>query len=258
MGLRCIKGLSEREGARIAAAGNSMGSHISPADPEPGAAGPESRSAAAAQAGAPADAALAEFVRRAELNEKQLAALAEVGALESFGPSRREALWAVRGLSRETPAPLAPEREQAPRFRALTPFEQIGWDYKRAAHSASGHLLLPLREALRAQRLPDARAVAAMRNGQRIRYAGLVICRQHPGTAAGVTFMTLEDETGFVNAVLWKQVFAQHEVLVRTASFLGITGKLQIEAGVVHLIAESLWAPQLREMPLALQSRDFH
>ena len=72
-----------------------------------------------------------------------------------------------------------------------------------------------------------------------MRYAGLVICRQRPGTATGVVFMTLEDETGFVNVVVWSQVFEEHTVLVKTASFLGVTGKLQVQDGVVHLIAES-------------------
>ena len=229
MGLRCVKGLSEAEGARIVAA--SGGAQT-----------------------------LEAFVRAAALPEKQLAALAEAGALDSFGLARREALWQVRGHARAQPIPLALDVDGSEKlaFRPLTPFEQIGWDYRRASHSASGHLLQPLRAAFEAQRLPSARQVAAMRHGQRVRYAGLVICRQHPGTAAGVTFMTLEDETGFVNAVLWRQVFEQHELLARTASLLGVTGKLQIESGVVHLIADTLWAPALQEMPLALPSRDFH
>ncbi len=226
MGLRCVKGLSESDGARIV----------------------EARDATSLEA----------FVQRARLNEKQLAALAESGALDAYSHNRREALWQVRGLSRTSPVPLAIECEQPLGFRALTPFESIGWDYRRASHSASGHLLTPLRASLRAQKLPTAREVSAMRHGQRIRYAGLVICRQHPGTAAGVTFMTLEDETGFVNAVLWRQIFEQHELLARTASLLGVTGRLQIESGVVHLVAEQLWAPSLVDAPPALPSRDFH
>jgi error-prone DNA polymerase len=231
MGLNCIKGLSEIEASKIVEAAAAV-----PLEND----------------------SLTDFVRRARLNEKQLASLAEVGALDSFGLARREALWEVRGLSRAEPTPLAVDRESALTFRPLTPFESIGWDYKRASHSAEGHILKPLRAALRAQRLPDSSEVAKMRNGQRVRYAGLVICRQHPGTAAGVTFMTLEDEKGFVNAVLWKQVFEDNEVIARTASLLGITGKLQIESGVVHVIVEQLWAPQLRELPQPLPSRDFH
>ena len=68
-----------------------------------------------------------------------------------------------------------------------------------------------------------------MKDGDNVRYAGLVICRQRPGTAGGVVFMTLEDETGFVNAVIWESVFQRYSVLAKTISFLGITGTLQVE-----------------------------
>jgi len=95
-----------------------------------------------------------------------------------------------------------------------------------------------MRPSLMRYGLPDARAVAAMKDGAKIRYAGLVICRQRPGTAGGVVFMTLEDETGFVNIVVWESVFQRYSVLAKTVSFLGITGKLQVEDGVVHLVAD--------------------
>ena len=68
-----------------------------------------------------------------------------------------------------------------------------------------------------------------MKDGDNVRYAGLVICRRRPGTAGGVVFMTLEDETGFVNAVIWESVFQRYSVLAKTISFLGITGTLQVE-----------------------------
>jgi len=97
-----------------------------------------------------------------------------------------------------------------------------------------------------------------MKNGERVRYAGLVICRQRPGTAGGVVFMTLEDETGFVNAVIWESVFQRYSVLAKTVSFLGITGTLQVEDGVVHLVAEELWEPRVELKPASTRSRDFH
>lgn len=97
-----------------------------------------------------------------------------------------------------------------------------------------------------------------MKNGAKVRYAGLVICRQRPGTAGGVVFMTLEDETGFVNAVVWESVFQRHSALAKTVSFLGITGKLQVEDNVIHLVAEKLWKPKLNLEPTAGRSRDFH
>jgi error-prone DNA polymerase len=97
-----------------------------------------------------------------------------------------------------------------------------------------------------------------MKDGDNVRYAGLVICRQRPGTAGGVVFMTLEDETGFVNIVIWESVFQRYSVLAKTVSFLGITGTLQVEDGVVHLIAEKLWEPKVELKPSGATSRDFH
>ena len=90
-----------------------------------------------------------------------------------------------------------------------------------------------------------------------MRYAGLVICRQRPGTASGVVFMTLEDETGFVNLVVWQRVFERYAVIAKTSPFLGVTGKLQVEDNVVHVVAQQLWRPDL-EQPAAARSRDFH
>ena len=148
--------------------------------------------------------------------------------------------------------------EETPEFPALDPFETIAWDYHASSHSTCGHPLGPLREALRAQGLPDAKTVARMRHGKRLRYAGLVICRQRPGTASGVTFMTLEDETGFVNLVIWTRVFERYAVLAKTAAFLGVTGKLEARDGVVHVIADELWTPRLSVQPQHGSSRDFH
>ena len=96
-----------------------------------------------------------------------------------------------------------------------------------------------------------------MPDGRRIRYAGLVICRQRPSTARGVVFMTLEDEAGFVNVVIWKNVFRRYTVLAKTASFIGVTGRLQVASGVTHLVADSLWTPRTSTRPEHGRSRDF-
>ena len=201
---------------------------------------------------------LGDFVRRTGLEVKALSALAEAGAFENLGLSRRQALWQVRGLLRERESSLewaAPCRKA--RFLGLTPIEQIAWDYRTSSHSPRAHPLALLRPELSRQRLPEARALSALRNGVQVRFAGLVICRQRPGTASGVTFMTLEDETGFANVVFWKRVFDDYALLARTASFLGVTGRLQKQDGVVHIVAEEAWAPQL-EAPAEIGSRDFH
>ncbi|HUH04566.1 MAG TPA: OB-fold nucleic acid binding domain-containing protein, partial [Kofleriaceae bacterium] len=202
---------------------------------------------------------VADFVLRTRLDEGTQSRLAEAGALGCFGTSRRDALWQVRGLVKTQHDSLRlPSRVRAPGFAELDELETVLWDYHTSSHSVRAHPLTPLREALRAQRLPDARGVAAMRDGARVRYAGIVICRQRPGTAGGVTFMTLEDETGFVNAIIWKAVFDRHAVLARTQAFLGITGRLQIDQGIVHLIADELWAPRLHATPASAPSHDFH
>ncbi len=203
-----------------------------------------------------------DFVRRTRLGEKALKALAEAGALESFGAGRRDVLWEVLGHARRPRPSLALEvREEAPSFRGLDDFETILWDYRRSGHSTRGYPLEPLRDTLRAQGLPDSEEVRQLPDGTSVRYVGIVICRQRPGTAGGVVFMTLEDEKGFVNAVLWKAVMERFSVIARTATLLGITGRVQARDGVVHVIVESLWEPELARRAGAdggKQSRDFH
>jgi error-prone DNA polymerase len=199
------------------------------------------------------------FVQRTQLDEAALLRLAEAGALEGFDLDRRQTLWQLRRLLRERGSTLtAPTHEKNPVFEPLDALESIGWDYDSSWHSARGHPLEALREQLQTQGIVDARQLWSMRHGARVRYAGLVICRQRPGTASGVTFMTLEDESGLVNAVVWRDVYQKHRTLVKTSSFLGISGKLQVQDGVSHLIAEKLWLPQLNASVAHAKSRDFH
>ena len=115
-----------------------------------------------------------------------------------------------------------------------------------------------LRHALRSRGIPEASSVHKHAHKDELEYVGMVICRQRPGTASGVTFFTLEDETGFVNVVVWKQVFERHAALAKTAALLGVTGEIQKADGVTHLIAKSLWAPDVSLAEHAQRSRDFH
>lgn len=219
---------------------------------------PERERFEAARADAPFR-SIPDLARRTRFSEKALVALASSGALDGFGLSRRQALWAVQGLSRAEAPTLPMEMpEVEPVFEALSRFETIGWDYRTSYHSPRGHPLEPLRDWLRSQRLPSATELAGLPDRRRTRYAGLVICRQRPGTASGVVFMTLEDETGFVNLVVWARVFEQHEVLAKTATFLGVTGRIQSEQGVVHLVADTLWLPRGEQRPIPTASRNFH
>ena len=202
-----------------------------------------------------------DFVTRTGLKDSKLTQLAEAGAFSSFQDNRRAAIWQVKGLARTPALDLAlKEKEKNPVFEDLNAFDTIGWDYQTMAHSTRGHPLAPLREELSDHQLPDARSVNDMNNGETVQYVGMVICRQRPGTAGGVVFLTLEDETGFVNVVVWQQVFHGFALLIKTSNFLGVKGKLQNEDGVVHLIAESFWDPhsQIRVRPASGGSRDFH
>jgi error-prone DNA polymerase len=229
VGLRWVKGLAEQGGQRIVTAR-------------------EERTFSS----------LADLVARTGLDEGSLDRLVESGALETLAGDRRAALWETRGLKRTPPAPLPlTGGETLPLFPGLTRFETIAWDYRATGHSARGHPLSCARPSLQAQGLPTAREVSAMPDGKPVRYAGLVICRQRPGTAKGVTFMTLEDETGFVNLVVWTRVYERFRLLVRTSAFLGVTGKLQVQEGVVHLVAQELWTPRVGDLPALGASRDF-
>jgi len=200
-----------------------------------------------------------DFITRTKLEDGALTRLSEAGAFEYFERHRRNALWRIVGHDRTT-TPKLPIDDKEPQitFDALSHFETIGWDYSSTGHSTRGHPLSPFREELESMGLPTARAVTALPNGRRASYAGIVINRQRPGTAKGVVFMTLEDETGFVNIVVWKNVFKKYMVLAKTSSFLGVTGKIQKESGVTHLVTESLWDPTTRRKPWRRGSRDFH
>jgi error-prone DNA polymerase len=212
-------------------------------------------------------ASLADLRRRAQLAAVELEALAESGALGALAQERRAGLWLARaaGATGATGAADAPglfdaqeDEERAPAFAPLSRAEEVAWDQLSSRHSTRGHPLAALRAELSARRLPDARAVQGFADGQRARYAGIVICRQRPATASGITFMTLEDETGFVNLVVHEAVYERHKLLARTQGFLGVSGRIQREGEVVHLIARALWVPPLAEPLVDLGSRDFH
>jgi error-prone DNA polymerase len=230
IGLRYVKGLGERDWESIAAARRAV-----------------------------PFASVSDFVRRTTLDAGILGTLAEAGAFDGFNVARRRSLWDVRRLARTREESLSfPARERKPLFESLSSFEEVKWDYRTTSHSPRRHPLEPIRASLTRQGLPDARTVASMKNGENVRYAGLVICRQRPGTAGGVVFMTLEDETGFVNVVVWESVFQRYSVLAKTLGFLGITGTLQVEDNVVHLVAEKFWEPKVEVKPTGAPSRDFH
>ena len=188
---------------------------------------------------------------RAGLPAKAMEILAAADALGSLELTRRQGLWTARGLPRARPAPLfvaagLEEDDGAPPQALPTPelSEEVVHDYQTIRLSLKAHPVQFLRERLAADGAVLARDVPQIADGRRIRFGGVVLVRQRPGSSKGVVFMTLEDETGIVNVVVWPKVFDAFRPVVMGARMLMVQGRLQraadAEGGVIHLIAEQL------------------
>jgi len=186
---------------------------------------------------------------RSGLEPATLERLADADAFRSLGLDRREALWAVRGLGRvgdQDDLPLfalkAPERSAEPDAK-LPPMPlgaHVVEDYRRLSLSLKAHPVAFMRARLDARNVKRAEALATLNSGERVAVGGLVLVRQRPGTAQGVIFMTLEDETGIANLIVWPKAFERLRATVIGARLVIATGKLQNESGVVHLIVERM------------------
>ncbi len=186
---------------------------------------------------------------RSGLTPAALERLADADAFRSLGLDRRQALWAVRGLDRvgdQDALPLfaasRPEREAEPDAR-LPPMPlgaHVVEDYRRLSLSLKAHPTSFMRARLAARGILRSDALASVRSGARVTVAGLVLVRQRPGTAKGVIFMTLEDETGVANVIVWPKAFERLRAIVLGARFVAVTGKLQNEQGVVHVVADRM------------------
>ncbi|HTQ15518.1 MAG TPA: error-prone DNA polymerase [Rhizomicrobium sp.] len=187
------------------------------------------------------------FARRAALPKAALMKLAEADALRSFQLDRREAAWAVRRLPDDDALPLfaalrAPElaEEHIAPLPTMPLSEHVLADYQTLRLSLKGNPMEFLRELFAAERTLSCREVSKGQDGRRARCAGIVLVRQMPGTA-GVVFVTLSDETGIANLVVWPRVFERYRKEVMGARLLWVEGKIQKSPeGVVHLIAERL------------------
>jgi len=189
----------------------------------------------------------ADLWRRAGLTKRQIIALARADAFASLGLSRRDVLWAVRGLS-DVALPLfdqTPDPEPAVTLADLTLGEQVVDDYGSFSMSLRKHPLALLRPTLSARGISSTSVLENSKNGDVFTLAGLVLVRQRPGTASGVVFVTIEDEHGIANLVVWPKVFDAHRRIVMGARMLGVRGKIQREGEgkytVIHLVAEQLW-----------------
>ncbi len=186
---------------------------------------------------------------RSGLSPAVLEKLADADAFRSLGLDRRQALWAVRGLDRvgdQDDLPLfaasRPERETEPDAK-LPPMPlgaHVVEDYRRLSLSLKAHPTSFMRARLVAQGILRSDALVSVKNGERVTVAGLVLVRQRPGTAKGVIFMTLEDEAGVANVIVWPKAFERLRAIVLGARFVAVTGKLQSEQGVIHIVADRM------------------
>ena len=181
--------------------------------------------------------------------------LAEVGALNAFGLTRRSALWQVEKAGRPR-GPLFKDEPQAfdSPLPDMTLAERLGSDLLGTGLTTGPHPLALYREPLRERGVVRAADLPHLEDGARVRVAGAVICRQRPGTAKGFLFMTLEDETGLVNVTVRPDMFQRdHAVLVSTA-VLEIDGILQARDGLTVRALAARPAP-VADVPV--ESRDF-
>jgi error-prone DNA polymerase len=196
-------------------------------------------------------------VHELALNKKDLRALAAAGALHSFTGHRRLAHWAAAGAARRAPLDV-PLPEQWPRLPAPSEGAEIVADYASLGLTLGRHPLALLRRELQKRHLLDAAELRELPHGARAAAAGLVTCRQRPDTASGVIFVTLEDECGNVNVVVWRHLVERQRRELLGARLLGVHGRIERDGEVVHLVAERLVDHSALLGPLVTASRDFH
>jgi error-prone DNA polymerase len=182
-----------------------------------------------------------ELARRTALSRRDLAALARAGALAGIAGHRHRAGWEVLGIEPELPLAPAPERPAGvPLLRAPTEGEGIVADYRALGLSLARHPVALLRPQLAADGWITAEAVAGLADGAPVATGGIVVTRQRPGAAGGVIFVTLEDETGYVNLVIWSRIADAHRRALLGARLLGVRGRLQREGEVRHVVVDAL------------------
>jgi DNA polymerase III alpha subunit len=187
---------------------------------------------------------------RSGLSKSDMERLADADAFRSVGLSRREALWAVRALDAKSAAEKLPlfdradhadlQVEPQTRLPDMLEGEQVIEDYRYLSLSLKAHPVSFLREEF--QKIGIVRNVDLLTvpNAKWVTIAGLVLVRQRPGSAKGVIFMTIEDETGVANAIVWNKVFEKYRSIVMGARLVKIRGKLQSQSGVIHTVVDHI------------------
>jgi error-prone DNA polymerase len=203
---------------------------------------------------------VADLAERAALDRRDLEALAAADALAGLTGHRHLAVWQVSGIERALPLLPADTvvEEGVPLLRAPREGQEIVADYGSLGLTLRRHPLALLRGALDKRGAIPNRSLWDEPNGRWVIAAGLVITRQRPGSAGGVTFVTLEDETGYVNLIVWQRVATAQRAALLESRLLLVHGQLQREGDVLHVIAQRL--TDLSELlgGLVAASRNFH
>jgi DNA polymerase III alpha subunit len=231
LGLRLVKHLSQEGAARLLAARNSN-----------------------------AFGSIADLAERAALDRRDLEALAAADALARLTGHRHRAVWQVTGV--EHALPLLPAttaiEEGIPLLRAPREGQDIVADYGSTGLTLRRHPLALLRDKLQRRGVLLTQELWEQPNGKLVITAGLVITRQRPGSAGGVTFVTMEDETGYVNLIVWNRVAVEQRAALLESRLLEVQGKLQREGDVQHVIAQRLTNLSSMLGDLVVASRNFH
>jgi error-prone DNA polymerase len=230
LGLRMVKGLPRGEGERIAASRQQQ-----------------------EQEGRPAFDSLADIMRRADVSATALQAIAAADGFASMQLDRRQAQWQVRALARQRlhEMPLFAQAgrrhdsvagtEPAVSLPSASGGEEVAADYRSLGLSLKAHPVTMLAPSLQAAGWQSCAVAHDVRDGTRLRLAGLVTMRQRPGTASGTVFLTVEDDIHALNVIIWPKLTETYREALLRSQILGVVGRVQREQSVVHFIAESLF-----------------
>ena len=179
--------------------------------------------------------------RRSGVPTAALEKLANADAFQSLGLGRREALWAIKGLD-ESPLPLfdTATREEPVALTPLTAGREVVEDYRSTQLTLRDHPLSFLRPELEGRGMVTCGNLAEITDGRRVELAGVILVRQKPGSAKGVLFITIEDETGVGNIIVWPDRFEAHRTIVMSAAMIGVVGKVQRAGSIIHVIADRI------------------
>ncbi len=200
-----------------------------------------------------------DLVRRVGIDRFERERLAEAGALKSLSGHRHQAHWDSAGADRPSPLLFDARIVESPvDLRRPTLRDDVRADYATAGLSLTAHPVTLIRPQLRRDRRQDSRQLGTWGHGRAVRTAGLVTVRQRPPAAGGVTFVTLEDECGQINLVVWQAVALKYRRALLESTFLGVDGVLQVHGKVRHLVAHRLHDLSAMLAGFDSQSRNFH